>query len=273
MAGTTFQYLSKPPTSGDEKELFRWRYRVVELLNEHLATPISHADLTNVLGNGEYHLSADEVASLAGLDGAGPYLPSAGGAVGNGTDQSYFETDGTLRFDGEATVWRDIDFPIIAKTTGAGLPNYATLQGNLTMLQWAVNDAEQAWAQEMVHQWKEGSQVTWHLHIITGGTNVDDRYTQWSVEYTWANYGGTLPANVTVNSGDLLIPAGTPALTHLIYTISTWTPTGGQIAAHVKARLKRIASAGTAPTANPFCEMLQLHIEQDTIGSRQITTK
>jgi len=37
--------------------------------------------------------------------------------------------------------------------------------------------------------------------------------------------------------------------------------------------LKRLASVGTAPTANPFCEMLQLHIKCDTAGSREITTK
>jgi hypothetical protein len=171
------------------------------------------------------------------------------------------------------TSWRDIDFPIVARTVGAGTPAYNTLQGNITMLQWAVNDAEQTVAQEMVHSWREGSEVTWHFHIITGGTNVNDRYHRWTVEFTGANYGNQLIANITLNSGDLLIPANTPDRTHLIYNIGTWLPVGFKIAAHVKARLKRVASTGTAPTANPFCEQFQIHAQQDSIGSRFITTK
>ena len=82
-----------------------------------------------------------------------------------------------------------------------------------------------------------------------------------------------IPANIIVTSGDFLIPANTPRLTNLIVPIQSFTPVGGKIAAHVKARLRRITSTGTAPSANPFCEMLQLHIEQDTTGSRLITTK
>ena len=169
--------------------------------------------------------------------------------------------------------WRDIDFPIIPRVIGAGTPSYQSLQGNITMLQWAVNDAEQITSQEMIHSWREGSTVYWHIHIVTGGTNIDNRYHQWSLEYTGANYAGTLPANTTVNSGDLLIPANTPANTHLIYTIASWTPSTLRIAAHIKARLKRIAATGTAPTANVFCEMLQMHVETDSSGSRQATVK
>jgi hypothetical protein len=34
-------------------------------------------------------------------------------------DYSEFEADGTLKFNGGSTVWKDIDFPIIIRTTGS----------------------------------------------------------------------------------------------------------------------------------------------------------
>lgn len=45
------------------------------------------------------------------------------------------------------------------------------------------------------------------------------------------------------------------------------------IGGHVWARLKRVAAIGAAPAANPFCSMLQMHVECDTAGSNQIDKK
>jgi len=199
-------------------------------------------------------------------------LESGYGDYENG-NYTNFEDDGTIKFNGNASTWVDIDFPIIIRGTGANIPVIATLQGNLTAPQWQVNDYAVCEGQELIHSWKESTPVYWHIHIYTGGTNTTDRYLKFEIEYTWANLDATLPANTVVTSSELLIPANTPALTHLIFTIADFTPTAGKIGAHVKARLKRVASTGTAPTANPFCEMLQLHIEQDTTGSRQISSK
>lgn len=190
-----------------------------------------------------------------------------------GGNYSEFEADGTLKFNGDAETWVDIDFPLIPRTTGPNIPTYATVQGNLSMPQWAVNDALVCEVQELIHSWREASTVYFHLHLVTSGTNVDARYVRFEVEYTWGNFGATLPANVTLDSLDLLIPANTPARTHIIYSLGNFTPGGGRIGGHVLARLKRIASTGTAPGTNPFIGMMQLHIQQDTTGSREMTSK
>ena len=58
-----------------------------------------------------------------------------------------------------------------------------------------------------------------------------------------------------------------------IVSIGNFIPENGGIGGHVFARLRRIASTGTAPTANPWCGMLQMHIQCDTMGSRQISSK
>jgi hypothetical protein len=170
-------------------------------------------------------------------------------------------------------VYVDIDIPLIAKSTGVGTPNYTTLLGNIVMLQWAVNDALSCDSEELIHGWVEGGDGNVHCHVVTGGTDAADRYLKFTFEYTWANVSATFPATATLTSAELLIPAGTAAYTHLLFSLGTITFTGGKIGGHVKGRFKRIASAGTAPTANPFCEMVQMHVLVNALGSRQITTK
>jgi hypothetical protein len=204
-------------------------------------------------------------------------ISASSASFGDLVNKSTFEADGTIRFDGNATVWKDIDFPIIIRTTGTNIPVISAIpnMGNLTMARWQVNDFNVCEIKEFSHEWKEETPVHWHLHLITSAATTGDstnRYLNFSVEWMWANYGSVMTTQ-TVSSGDILIPANTPINTHMIVPLHTWTPTGGRIAAHVKPRLKRITSVGTAPSADPFCEMLQLHIEVDTVGSRQMTTK
>lgn len=180
-------------------------------------------------------------------------------------------TDKTLVLD--ETVWVDIDFPIIARAASANNPTPATLIGNLTAPRWAVNDFLMCEGQEMVHLWKEGSTCYWHIHLITNGTEATNKYVKMEIEYTWATLNGQLQSPVTTSSDDLLIPANTPDRTHLIYPIASFTPSTAKIGTQVYARLKRVAATGTAPAADPFIPMLQIHIEVDTLGSRQLGTK
>lgn len=180
-------------------------------------------------------------------------------------------------------VWVDVDFPILIRTTGPNIPVQTTVLGNLTMPQWAINDFNVCEIQEITHQWSEGSDIRWHLHIITAVQDATDRNVNFEVEFNYANIfkAGAYAAdqswqgtNTVVTSGNFTIPANTAVRTNIIIPIYTWANTAGRIGAHVKARLKRIAAtSGTAPSASPFCEMLQMHILCDTQGSRQIGTK
>lgn len=170
-------------------------------------------------------------------------------------------------------VWVDIDFPIIARSAAANNPTPATLIGNLTAPRWAVNDYLMCEGQEMIHLWKEGSTCYWHIHLITNGSEAVDKYVKMEIEYTWATLNGQLQAVTTTASSDLLIPANTPDRTHLIYPIASFTPSAAKIGTQVYARLKRVAATGTAPAADPFIPMLQMHIEVNTLGSRQLGLK
>lgn len=169
--------------------------------------------------------------------------------------------------------WVDIDFPIIVRTVAAGLPALTTVQDNLTMPQWEVNDFNMCESQELVHGWVEGSEVYWHLHLVTSGTDGTDRYVKFEVQYAWANIGSALSSTTTLTTADLLIPANTPDKTMLIMSLGSFVPTNGRIGGHVLARLKRVAASGTAPSNDPWIPMLQLHIQVNTMGSAGIGTK
>jgi hypothetical protein len=182
------------------------------------------------------------------------------------------ESDGTIRFHGTATVWKDIDFPIIIRNTGTGIPSLVDVQDGLTLPQWQVNDTNMLDGKEFSHPWKEGSTIRWHLHMITNGVDVTDRYVKFEVKWMWANPDSQLSSTIT-QSYEYTIPANTPTKTHLLVPIYQWTPVGGRIAGHVYPRLTRITSSGAAPTNDPFVTMLQMHIECDTVGSREYQTK
>lgn len=173
---------------------------------------------------------------------------------------------------GTQTVWMDIDFPLLLRTTGVGRPTLAAWNTDFDSLQWAIGDNLTTGSGEFIHAWKEGSMVTWHIHWVTGVQDGTDRYVKWQVDYTFANFMGIYPAKSTL-SAETLIPANTPINTHFLTPIGTFTPTGIRIGAHAKAKVTRIAASGTAPSVNPFSDLLQMHIECDSLGSKTIQNK
>ena len=46
-----------------------------------------------------------------------------------------------------------------------------------------------------------------------------------------------------------------------------------KIGSIIKLRLKRIAGTGTEPAVNPFVEMVGIHYQKDTLGSRKLSDK
>jgi hypothetical protein len=169
-------------------------------------------------------------------------------------------------------VYQDIDFPIIIRTTGAGIPSLAALNGNITAPQWQVNDVNICESQELIHAWEEGTACSWHLHLTTNGSDAGDTYVRFEVEYGYVDVNGAWVFPATLDSGDLLIPGGTATKTMLILALGSFTP-AIHIGGHVIARLKRITATGTAPTGDPWVPMLQMHVRCNTLGSRQITAK
>ncbi len=237
-------------------------------------SPYSIPTRMAILPNGRVGINT--TAPNARLEAVAPVGEEAA-RFGDGTNRSVFERDGTLRFDGRATVWNDIFAALDPKTTGAGKPTLRAFSGNINQYTMAVNDITEVAAAEFLHDWKEGSAIELHVHWATRGVDTTIRAVKWEISYTWANILGdpapTAFAAAATASAETQIPANTPDKTHIRTSVITFTPVGGKINANILLSLKRIASAGTAPTNDPWVLMVGIHYERDTVGSRTTSTK
>ena len=171
-------------------------------------------------------------------------------------------------------VYEDVNFPINQRT-GGNIAAFTAIDAGGVLLypQWEVNDFHVCDSNELPHGWKEGTEISWHIHMITNGTNTDNRFVKWELIWAIADAGEVLAEQTTITTADFTIPANTAAKTHFIVPIGTVSLTGYRIGAHMYPRIKRVASTGTAPTNNPWVTMLQAHIQLDTLGSTQVTSK
>lgn len=191
--------------------------------------------------------------------------------IGTAANNTTFEGDGTPTFNGDAVGWKDIFFPMAPpKTTGAGNPTLITWLGNLRGYSFAVGDAHDFDPQEFVHDGKQGATGQWHIHFVSRTNVAAARAVKFEIEFSQANRNGVYAAP-TVASIEIVIPANTPANTHIAENIATFVT--GLIASQMYVRLKRVAAAGTAPANDPVVTGLHYHYEVDTVSSREIFTK
>lgn len=191
------------------------------------------------------------------------------------TNYSEFESDGTLEFNGNATVWRDInlagaifqqpaaDIPDIDEFvdengSDTGVPTYAFAIGEKV-----------AGSFEMQHDYKEGSDIVFHVHWqgIAAPSGTD--YVKWQLSYTLAKDGETLDAMTTI-SGESAIDTQYEFHRTDLTTISDATIDIGDQFLFV---LERVAAAGDAYAGDALTATIGIHYECDTHGSRQIGTK
>lgn len=194
------------------------------------------------------------------------------GDVGAG-DYSEFEEDGTLKMNGGAVVYNDIQYSISSGRGGsANHPEWAVFAGNLSEYAFAIGDYIDLGSQELPHSYKDGSDLEIHLHFATNGVDVTDRNTRWEVEYAIANRGQSF-SSTTIVSADSIITANTPDRTQRYVSIGVIAGAGLEFGAQLKMRLRRIATTGIAPTGKPFALQVGVHFTGDTIGSRTISDK
>lgn len=192
-------------------------------------------------------------------------------AGGNYTE---FGTDGGMRSHGGAARYDDINTSIVSGMVAASnAPTWAAFVGNLNQYQFAVNDYIHLSTEEITHEWEEGSEIEPHLHWATGGLDSTDRYVKWEIEFSIASTrssGGSTKSfsSTTVLTVETLIPANTPSRTHMYSSFGAVSIPGEKVGLCVISRIRRLASAGTAPSANPFALQQGIHISKDTLGSR-----
>lgn len=171
-------------------------------------------------------------------------------------------------------VWNDINMSMItAKVPAAHYPTWATFLANLNSYTFAIDDYVDMSTAEILHDYKEGTDIGLHLHIVTNGLNdATARKVKYTIYYSWGDMDEVMSAQGSLTA-ELTITANLADKTHLFLDMGDITGTNYKIGSLLKMRVIRIAGTGTEPAVDPFVEQAGIHYQIDTIGSRQELVK
>jgi hypothetical protein len=226
-----------------------------------------------------------DAADTASFDGVSNYwfdgtIKSTNGALlgdGGTADYTEFEADGTPKFHGAATAWNDANVGAMTLTVPvANQPDEVNfvdeVGGDTGITTWGYAIGEKSsGAIEVPHDYKEGSDITFHIHWqgIAAPSGTD--YVKWQLTYTVAAANGeeTLDAATTIT-------VETAFDTQYEFKLSSFdaiTGTNIQMGDQFLFTLERIAAAGDAYLGDALIATVGLHYECDTVGSRQMLSK
>jgi len=205
--------------------------------------------------------------------------------IGDGTNQTSIEADGTLTLQANASVFNDLQVPVFSTSKGETKPptiarlmnNGSGSQGVFTYFFDKSNEQELYFLVQMPHDWKEGSTIFPHVHW-TANTSVGTNKVRWGLEYTWANITGTLENNSIIYGENPIAAVGTvTAYEHAITELGTGTgisATGKTLSSYIMCRIFRAADAGSDNYDNSAALLgIDFHIEIDALGSRSEYSK
>lgn len=192
------------------------------------------------------------------------------------TNYLKIEADGTLEFNGNATVFDDLRTPLTAiRITGPGgttPPDEVLYKGSVVLaFGGAGTDDEKAFfVVQIPHTYKEGSNITPHIHWTpedNGAGNV-----RWVLTYSWANVGSAFPAESTDTQ---VFACDTVTDKHQVDGFTAISGTGKTISSMLLCSIQREDSdaSDTYDSKDAYLLEIDFHFEKDTVGSRQILTK
>jgi hypothetical protein len=230
-------------------------------------------EITNCLMYGVF----DATPANQSLRINGEILGSDGAKIGDGGSTNYteIEADGTVEFHGAATVWNDANLGVAQLALPvAGQPDedeFVDEGGSDTGIStWAFAVGEKVSGSiEIPHDYKEGSDITFHVHWqgIAAPTGTDN--VKWQCTYTVAQAGTTLNAATTT----VVETAFDTQYEFMISSCTAITGTNFNMGDQFLFTLERVVAAGDAYAGDALVATVGLHYECDTVGSRQILTK
>jgi hypothetical protein len=170
----------------------------------------------------------------------------------------------------DTAVWNDINFPATSLGKGASAPEAVNSLGtNIEVLAFDGGvTTEQLYGNgELLHDWKEGTDIYFHIHWYP--STADAGNVTWQLEYELrdtAAFSGSTTINVTQATSGVgkLHRADFPAINCTGYKI------GSQI-------IFRLFRAPTATLDNyehdAYAVSIGIHYQVDSLGSRSMATK
>ena len=196
------------------------------------------------------------------------------GDVPNG-NYSQFKTDGTLEFLGDATVFNDLNMGSALLTKPASsapdTDEFKDEAGNDTGIEtYAFAPGEKVSGSfEIPHDYKEGSNVTPHVHfqIIAAPTGTDK--VKWQLIYIISQTDTTLNAATTIVAEQNV---DTQYEFHNL-AFPVITGTNFNIEDQFLFQISRVSASATEFAGDALIATFGLHYEIDTVASRQILAK
>ncbi|KKM28136.1 hypothetical protein LCGC14_1567670, partial [marine sediment metagenome] len=197
------------------------------------------------------------------------------GWFGGGTNYSKFEADGTLVFNGAATVFNDLVLPLdSARVPASNAPNWESFVGNLNAFAYQVNDFQE-FTTEFIHGYKEGSDFSFHIHGALNALTAQEEKVRFEIEYSIADvnqstgFGDVFPdGSGSLLIAELVVPDATADLTNIFIVIGVDNAGTFGIDATIKGRIRRIAktAGGNELTGDMFVTQVGVHYEMSTVG-------
>jgi hypothetical protein len=191
---------------------------------------------------------------------------------GGATDYTSTEADGTVVFNGAATVFDDINHSMSGvKTSGTTVMDIVTIGGNnFNAFHGTTTTVQQGESsEEILHEYKEGSDIIAHIHWMpndTGAGNV-----KFYLGYRWFNRTNVMSAETVIS---VTVAAGGVQYQHIRSDFPIISGTGMKIGSRFVWRVYRDpADVADTYTGEAIALDFGIHFEKDTVGSRQITTK
>lgn len=197
--------------------------------------------------------------------------------MGNDTDYSEIEQDGTLEFHGNAKVWNDYVVPFSSvKTKATKTPTWESFMGDIHQYAFGSIDAssnehEVGFVIQLPHDW-DSSPIYPHIHWSPANDNAGS--VVWAIDYTWVNYNASSPmAFPTVITSITTSQAlSNDGLKHLITAFDPIVPSSDQndISSILVIRFYRNSSnAEDDYNAKAFALSFDIHYRSNTTGSRE----
>ena len=186
------------------------------------------------------------------------------------------EADGTLEFNGTATVWDDLRVSLDrGKTAGVNVPAFEKVIDNgaasAGVYAYNFDDGDEIWfSVQMPHSWLLASTIYPHLHWCAEG-DASGANVGIGLEYSWCDTDETFAASA-------LLPRDVAGTTALKQVLSEFAAVGISGAGHTLSsvllcRFYRYAAASDNYAGGIFALEIDFHYEMDTVGSRTKTAK
>ncbi len=197
------------------------------------------------------------------------------------TNYAEFETDGTLEFNGTATIWDDLRTPVnTVKVPGSKAPTWTSYSAGLLLgfsyQSVGGNEEEVYFTVQIPHGRKPGSDIFPHVHWVPNEDTTDDpEVVRWGMEYEWVDMDGSFSGTTTIYGEESFTDT---ADKHTVTDLTTIDGSGHTaLISMLVCRLFRNSSHAndTYDSGSALALLLEIdfHIEMDMIGSRQAWVK